>query len=391
MLVVVCLVLSALFAWSQQPASASVEDKLDKTKSKIDSAKQKKGVLSEEIAGLSSEIGAYETEVTALRAQEREAEIRLEAKQQELDQAEAEVRSAYRQLRVLAERLKRSLDALADRLVAIYQTGDADLSELVLTASSYGDLIQRSEYLQQIQDRDETIVGRVRSLRDQQQTLVTKLKKAKETIEVARDQIAVEEKNLATARQAIETQQDQLLAVRGRRRDAISRIDQQVGHYENIEADLQAKIQEQIAAASGFSTLPAGPMTSPSAAGLIWPVSGVLSSGFGPRSSPGGVGSTDHEGIDISAPEGTPIRASKGGSVILASYNGGYGNYTCVDHGNSLSTCYAHQSRFGVTVGQSVNQGQVIGYVGSTGASTGPHLHFEVRINGVAVDPMGYL
>ena len=90
-------------------------------------------------------------------------------------------------------------------------------------------------------------------------------------------------------------------------------------------------------------------------------------------------------------PEGTPIRAAQSGTVIAASYNGGYGNYTCIDHGDALSTCYGHQSQLGVTTGQSVDQGQIIGYSGNTGSSTGPHLHFEVRINGVAQDPLGYL
>ncbi|HTU15775.1 MAG TPA: peptidoglycan DD-metalloendopeptidase family protein [Solirubrobacterales bacterium] len=368
-----------------------MEDKLSDTQAKIEKANQKKGVLSDEIAGLSSDISAYETQVAALRAEEREAEIRLEAKQDELDQAEAEVDKAYKELRILAERLKRSLKILKERLVAIYQSGETDMAELVLAAKDYGDLIERTEYLDQIQSHDETIVGRVRGLRDEQQAIVIRLKKAKDTIESARDEIAAEEQNLATARAAVESQQNELMAARSERRATLSRIEDHVGGLEEIESDLQAKIQEQIAAASGYTTIPAGPMSSPSAAGLIWPVSGTVTSGFGGRSSPGGVGSTYHEGLDIAVSEGTPIRAAKGGTVIMASYNGGYGNYTCIDHGSGLSTCYAHQSQLGVSSGQSVDQGQVIGYSGNTGASTGPHLHFEVRINGSAVDPMGYL
>jgi murein DD-endopeptidase MepM/ murein hydrolase activator NlpD len=98
-----------------------------------------------------------------------------------------------------------------------------------------------------------------------------------------------------------------------------------------------------------------------------------------------------HAGIDISAPEGTPIRAADSGRVVLAAWTGGYGNYTCVSHGGALSTCYAHQSRYGTSAGASVSKGQVIGFVGNTGHSFGAHLHFEVRINGSPVDPMGYL
>jgi len=375
----------SLVVWSQSPAMATVEDRLDQTEDRLAEANDKKGVLSDEIAGLSDRIGEFEARVSALRAEERAVELRLAAKQAELDQAEADVAEAYRELRELAARLKRSLEILGDRLVAIYQSGSTDVADLVLTSADYGELIEQSEYLEQIQNQDETIVTRVRDLRDQQQATVIRLKEAKETIEAARDSIAAEERNLATARQAVESQQGQLMAARGERRAALAKVDQRVGQLEDIQADLQAKIQEQIAAASGLSPLPAGPMSAPSAAGLIWPLDGLLTSGFGYRWG------RMHEGIDIAVAEGTPIRAAKSGTVIMASYNGGYGNYTCIDHGSGLSTCYAHQSAFAASSGQSVNQGQVIGYSGNTGSSTGPHLHFEVRINGAAQDPMGYL
>jgi len=372
-------------------ADATVESRLDNTRGKLDKANQQKGVLTDQIAGLSSKIKGYETQVAALRVEEQQAEARLAAKQAELDRAETEVKTAYRELKILAARLKRALEVLGNRLVAIYQGGPSSVTELVLTSRSYGDLIQRSTYLEQIQNRDQNIAGRVRDLRNAQKRTVIRLKEAKDRIESARDQIATEKANLTTARSAIESQQNQLVSARAERRSTLASVNSQVSHLEEIESDLQAKIQAQVSAASGVSTLPAGPMTAPSAAGLIWPVSGTFTSGFGSRSSPGGVGSTNHEGIDIAVPEGTPIRAAKGGTVIMASYNGGYGNYTCIDHGSGLSTCYAHQSSFAVSAGQQVRQGQVIGYSGNTGASTGPHLHFEVRINGVAQDPMAYL
>jgi murein DD-endopeptidase MepM/ murein hydrolase activator NlpD len=113
-------------------------------------------------------------------------------------------------------------------------------------------------------------------------------------------------------------------------------------------------------------------------------VNGPVVSGFGPRWG------SFHEGIDIAVPTGTPIRAAASGSVSLAGVTGGYGNYTCIDHGGGLSTCYAHQSQILVSGGQ-VAQGQIIGLVGCTGHCFGPHLHFEVRISGQAVDPLGYL
>jgi murein DD-endopeptidase MepM/ murein hydrolase activator NlpD len=98
-----------------------------------------------------------------------------------------------------------------------------------------------------------------------------------------------------------------------------------------------------------------------------------------------------HEGIDIAVPAGTPIVAAASGGVVIAGSVGGYGNYTCIDHGGGLSTCYAHQSSFAASVGAGVSQGDIIGYVGCTGHCYGDHLHFEVRINGAATDPLGYL
>jgi murein DD-endopeptidase MepM/ murein hydrolase activator NlpD len=98
-----------------------------------------------------------------------------------------------------------------------------------------------------------------------------------------------------------------------------------------------------------------------------------------------------HEGLDLGAGYGSPIHAAAAGVVVHAGWLGGYGNLVVIDHGGGLSTAYGHQSQIAVSYGQHVGQGQVIGYVGSTGHSTGPHLHFEVRINGEAVDPLGYL
>jgi hypothetical protein len=124
---------------------------------------------------------------------------------------------------------------------------------------------------------------------------------------------------------------------------------------------------------------------------FIRPTSGPITSGFGWRTHPISGEQRFHAGVDFGDPHGTPIHASNCGTVVLADWVGGYGNYTCISHGNGFKTCYGHQSQIIVRGGQSVKKGEVIGYVGSTGNSTGPHLHFEVRINGSPVDPMGYV
>ena len=144
-------------------------------------------------------------------------------------------------------------------------------------------------------------------------------------------------------------------------------------------ASLAAAIQSAQSSAGSSGT------GAPSASGFIWPVNGPVVSGFGMRWG------RMHEGIDIAASSGTPVHAAAAGTVIHAGWLGGYGNLVVVDHGNGLSTAYAHASAILVAVGQNVAQGETVSLVGSTGNSTGPHLHFEVRVNGSAVDPLLYL
>ena len=150
-----------------------------------------------------------------------------------------------------------------------------------------------------------------------------------------------------------------------------------------VRAEIEASAKEQ--AKVERAILASGAPLRPGTGRLILPVPGPLTSPFGPRWG------RLHAGIDIAAPGGTPIRAADTGQVALAGPQGGYGNYTCVRHTTQLTTCYAHQSQILVRVGQVVTQGQVIGQVGSTGNSTGNHLHFETRINGQPVDPLRFL
>jgi murein DD-endopeptidase MepM/ murein hydrolase activator NlpD len=145
-----------------------------------------------------------------------------------------------------------------------------------------------------------------------------------------------------------------------------------------------AQIAERIRAAQAQHAQ-SGPSATPSSAGLVWPVSGPITSPFGWRWG------RMHQGIDIGVPYGTPIHAAAAGTVIYCGGEEGYGNFVVIDHGGNLATAYAHQSQIAVSCGEHVEQGQVIGYVGCTGHCFGPHLHFEVRVDGNPVDPLGYL
>jgi murein DD-endopeptidase MepM/ murein hydrolase activator NlpD len=368
------------------PAYAGLQDRIDATQSKIDSAESHKGVLTSEIDALSGRIDRLEGEVAVLRNREAAVQVELAAKQAQLDRAEARLGRAHDHIVELRVHLRRSLADLRELLYSVYENGTPDVLGVILDANGYDDLAARTEYLNSIQTQNETIVGRVRDLRDQTRITVHRLRATKLQIEAARDAIAAQKRELARTRGAIEARQGALEATRGSRQAAVDEINSHIDHLSEIHDDLQQKLQEQIAAATGgISPLAAGPVGAPSAAGLIWPVSGPITSGYGYRWG------RLHEGIDIAVPEGTPIRAAASGTVIIAGWTGGYGNYTCIDHGGGLSTCYGHQSAYAVSAGDSVGQGQIIGYSGNTGSSTGPHLHFEVRINGASTDPLGYL
>jgi peptidoglycan DL-endopeptidase CwlO len=280
--------------------------------------------------------------------------------------------------------------ALRERLVAMYETGSPDLLSVLVGSGDLEDLAARTEYLDRIHGMDEAVVGRVRDLRDEVKELVVRLRDSKDRIESARDSIASEKEALTAARTALQSHEQELLGARADRETALRKIRSHETELDGDVSEIQGKIAAQLAE-TGATPLPAGPIKG-GGGSMIWPVDGPVVSGFGSRTINGSY--EYHPGIDIAVPEGTPIRAALDGTVSLQqseAESGGYGNYTCLDHGGGLSTCYAHQSSFVATLGQSVSQGDIIGYTGCTGYCLGPHLHFEVRINGSVTDPMGYL
>ncbi|MGV1047458.1 MAG: murein hydrolase activator EnvC family protein [Solirubrobacterales bacterium] len=386
----VCAALLTTLALAGPAGAEDLRSQLEAKESKLSEVRERKGVLTSTITEYGDRIERLTGEVAAIRTREAATRARLAAKQAELDGAVARLELARDRLTRVRARLKRALVALRERLVAIYESGSPDLLSVIVGSSGVDDLAARTEYLDRLHGMDEAVVGRVSDLRDEVGQLVSSRRQAKETIESARDEIAGEERRLAETRTSLATRQQALVGARADRTAALAQIS---AHEEELDGDVTAIQSEIVAqlAATGSMPLPAGPIQAGSG-GLIWPVSGPIASGFGGRDI--GAGYEYHPGIDIAVPEGTPIRAAASGTVALQqseAESGGYGNYTCIDHGGGLSTCYAHQSSFAVSLGQAVSQGEVIGYTGCTGYCLGPHLHFEVRIYGEVTDPMGYL
>ena len=350
-----------------------LQSELDQTQSELEQQQDKKGVLSTELDRYNDQVDQLAGEVATLR--NREALVVAE-----LRRVQARLNREKERLAQLKAQLRRSLNVLRQRLVGIYRTPSPDLITVMLESDGFDDLVSRYEYLRRIEEQDSSIVGRVRTLRNGTRVTV-------DQVTEDRDEIQSKKAELERTRIQLEAREADLAAARDQKAAALDSVSENIDKLEGDVSDLQDQIQQQIQQASatpGVAPLPAGPVQGASG-GWIWPVSGTLTSPFGYRWG------RMHEGIDISVPEGTPVRAAKPGTVILAAYTGGYGNYTCVDHGGGLSSCYAHQSSFAVSSGDQVDQGEVIGYSGNTGSSTGPHLHFEIRVNGSAVDPLGYL
>jgi murein DD-endopeptidase MepM/ murein hydrolase activator NlpD len=210
--------------------------------------------------------------------------------------------------------------------------------------------------------------------------LIALKRRAQAAVEV----IEAQQRELERTRAAVAAREAALGGARREKQTTLASTRESGSELQRHIAGLEAASSQVTAQLRGSGPLPAGPVRRGSG-GFIWPVNGPVSSPFGMRWG------RLHAGVDISAPAGTPIRAAAGGRVAMAGWMGGYGQYTCIQHGGGLSTCYAHQSSIGVGGGASVSQGQVIGSVGCTGSCFGDHLHFEVRVNGSPVDPMGYL
>ena len=360
---------------------APLSDRIDQKQTEIEVAKQKEGVLTTTIQSFSDRIEGLQGQIHATQQQLDRAQSSLDRQKEELLEVRDRLEAARDRLARLRSELATARRVLAARLVEIYKSDAPDALTVVLEADGFGDLLERAEFLERISDQDRKITDRVRGLRDQAQDQAVELAQLEEREQLAAERILRERDQIAAAENQLLSSRDQLASARADKRGALAQVrDQKQDAMEDL-ASLQA---EQARVAGALQAAP-GPVKQGSGQ-LSFPVNGPITGVFGEQ-RPGHL----HSGVDFAVPEGTPIRAADSGRVALMGWVGGYGNYTCVQHTASMSTCYGHQSRFATSNGASVSQGQVIGYSGNTGNSTGPHLHFEVRINGTPVDPMGYL
>jgi murein DD-endopeptidase MepM/ murein hydrolase activator NlpD len=306
--------------------------------------------------------------------------VQQSSTQRRIDWNTVQLDAARRSLRLHDALLKR-------RLVDVYEYGDLTYVNALISARSFSEFVERWEDLRLL------IAANERTVRARKAAEV-RVAAIEADLERTRMELQQEEAAQERARSQLDSlagERRNLVTLAALRRHSVA---SEVAEIESLsaaeEAQLEALILEherELEAQQRAAGI-AGGVESPGATGgFSWPVTGTITSPFGWRSNPFGGGPEFHQGLDIAAPSGTTVTAAASGTIIMAQWYGGYGNYILIDHGGGYSTGYGHLSAMYVSTGQSVQRGQAIGAVGSTGQSTGPHLHFEVRIAGKPVDP----
>jgi murein DD-endopeptidase MepM/ murein hydrolase activator NlpD len=365
------------------PAAGDNSGKISALQGRIAAARAKEARLTQQIHDVTAEIRQLEGRVGDVSQKLSILEQDLALHQRRLDRLNELFEFQSERLNFLRRQYATVLRELNLRMIDLYETPDPTVVEVILESESFQDALEQIRYLQAIAQQDKRIAAEVKVARDEVHRTRERTKVVRARVHAETQIVYVRTQQQRDVRNELLASKGKLATRRGEQKSALASTREQekvlIAEANALAAE-DAGIRGQLAAAQGGAT-----DTVPSSRGLIWPVSGPVTSPFGYRWG------RLHAGIDIGVAYGTPIHAAASGTVVLAGWTGGYGNYTCLDHGGGLATCYAHQSSYAVSSGAQVSQGQVIGYVGNTGHSFGAHLHFEVRINGNPVDPLGYL
>ena len=364
-------------ALKSESSDLSAEKK--ELQAKLDALAEDKSTAMERKTLLDQQIAATTAQISNVEEQIQNYATLISQKQEELAQAQADEAAQY--------------ELFCDRVRAMEKRGEISYWSVLFRADSFTDLLSRLDMINEIMDADQRVIDELKNLQVQIETAKTELETSKAEEEAAKAELESRKSELDTQRSEANALIQQLTENENETEAALDELE---AEQDAIRAEIQ-RLNEQLIAQQAAS----GQSTESNPGGYIWPVdSRYITSTVGGRASPGGIGSTNHKGTDIGRVGYTsPVYASKAGTVIVSQYSSSYGNYVAISHGSGNTTLYAHMSSRKVEVGQYVNQGDVIGITGSTGNSTGPHLHFEVTENGVRVNPlndgaeprMGYL
>ncbi len=375
-----------LVLWAGVPLLAQGESlgaKIERQRGQVERKRAKEGVLSSDVTRYTGRINSLQGEIGGLETKRVSLQTDLDAKLARLEAVRGELRTERARLTRLRARLAEARVTLSRRLVDLYKADSPDILAVVLNADGFADLLERGEFARRIGEQDKRVITVVREAKAE--AIATERKLARLEQEATRVAAEIQERRDAVVRvqDGLKSREVMFQRVRGEKRTLLAsvKVDRHAAEEDLAKLEReQAKVQARLAGFGG-----GGGAVRQGSGDLVWPVNASISSGFGYRWG------RLHAGIDLPVPEGTAVHAAAAGTVRIAGFVGGYGNYVCIQHEGALSTCYGHNSRLAVSVGQQVSQGQVIAASGNTGHSTGPHVHFETRVNGVPRDPMGFM
>jgi murein DD-endopeptidase MepM/ murein hydrolase activator NlpD len=367
---------------------AEVNAELDAVAASIEAAEGERSSLAADVIettdrvdSLLVRVAEVSVDLAGARQAVSDQQIRIAALQDALDQLNTQLAET----RVDIDATEADAEAWARQL---YMTGGSDQALLILTSHSLSDVGVSLEYLSIASRQTDRVLLDLETLQRQEERWIAAAERQERILERQYQLLREEEQRVADLLEDQVANQAAAEAELASERSLLSEVEEEIAHFEGELASLEAE-QDRIRDAINAEASPDTPVVSTS--GWARPVPGPVTSGFGPRLHPILGHYRMHTGWDMSAGSGDPISAAASGTVILAGPFGGYGNCVVVDHGGGVTTLYAHQTSVAVSYGARVSAGDVVGYVGSTGLSTGPHLHFEVRVGGNPVDPSGYL
>lgn len=407
------------------PAYAQTKEEVQQT---IQDLQNQKAALNNQLAELRENKESTEAYIEELDRQIQELALQIQETQDQLDATQAELEKTQAELEVAKEKEAEQYSALKARIKVMYESGDTSLIEIFLKAADISTILNATEYISKISDYDNQLLTALNETRKEIERIEAKLEEQLEQIKLLKEQLELEQQNLETIYQAKQVELASLLGDIDVTYSNMMNTEDEIAVTNQILADIiaaeEAEAARQKAAAeaaaaeaaaaaaqqqssSGSASTGSNPSTGTSsgtssggssssgssyATGTLgWPCGGYISSYYGARTSPTAGASSYHQGVDFAASAGSPIYAADGGTVVTSSYSSARGYYVIVSHGNGISTLYQHCSAVYVSAGQAVSKGQTIAAVGSTGISTGAHLHFEVFVGGQNVDPMSYL
>lgn len=364
---------------------ASVDAKLAAVQAQIAQSKKRESALSAQIGSLTTSIHTLESKVGDVSTRLAALQSDITLHRQRLSKLDELFHLQTVRFRYLRHEYALAVQRLDQRLVSIYKQDQPTTVDVVLAARNFQDVLDQIDYLNAIAAQDKHVASDVASAKQKifaarlrTKAIRTTVHQETRVIEGRAQQVSILRVNLLTSQHKLagaETGKANALA-------ATKRAMQQEVDESQALAAASEQLAAQLRAAANGDTAPATPAGAPH---FIWPVSGPITSPFGMRWG------TLHPGIDIGVPSGTPVHAAAAGKVVWCGWMSGYGNLVMIDHGGGYATAYGHNTSVAVRCGQEVTQGEVISYSGCTGFCTGPHVHFEVRVNGNPVDPLGYL